>query len=67
VHVHNETPTPCTTATDGSDGVQAHLPPRALCLRDFLRLSLSNTLSDLWHAREQGVLLSSLGASSGSA
>jgi len=63
VHVHNETPHAVYNRyRREAMAFKRIFPHERFGLRDFLRLSLSNTLSDLWHAREQGVLLSSLGS-----
>ncbi|MBI3169864.1 MAG: glycosyltransferase family 2 protein [Chloroflexi bacterium] len=61
VHIHNETP----------HGVYNRYRREAMALRriypeanfnfyDFLRLTITNILSDLWHAAREGVLLKSL-------
>ena len=63
VHVHNETPHAVYNRyRREAMAFKRIFPHERFGLRDFLRLSLSNTLSDLWHARGQGVLLGSLGS-----
>ena len=63
VHVHNETPHAVYNRyRREAMAFKRIFPHERFGLRDFLRLSLSNTLSDLWHARGQGVLPRSLGS-----
>jgi glycosyltransferase involved in cell wall biosynthesis len=57
VHVHNETPRGVYNRyRREAMAFKRIFPHERFHLWDFLRLSLSNIVSDLWHAAQQGVL-----------
>ena len=63
IHVHDETPRAVYNRyRREAMAFKRIFPQEHFGLRDFLRLSLSNILSDLYHAGQQGVLLRSLGS-----
>lgn len=63
IHVHNETPRAVYNRyRREAMAFKRIFPQEHFGLRDFLRLSLSNIFSDMWHAARQGVLLRSLGS-----
>jgi glycosyltransferase involved in cell wall biosynthesis len=61
VHVHDETPRGVYNRyRREAMAFKRIFPHERFVLRDFLRLSLSNIASDVWHAARQGVLWISL-------
>jgi len=63
VHVHNETVRGVYNRYRREAMAFKHIfPHEHFGLRDFLRLSLTNIASDLWHAARQGILWHSLGS-----
>ncbi|HEY5671350.1 MAG TPA: glycosyltransferase family 2 protein, partial [Anaerolineales bacterium] len=63
IHVHNETPRAVYNRyRREAMAFKRIFPQEHFGLRDFLRLSLSNIFSDMWHAARQGVLFRSLGS-----
>ena len=61
IHVHNETPRAVYNRyRREAMAFKRIFPQEHFGLRDFLRLSLSNIFSDMWHAARQGVVLRSL-------
>lgn len=61
VHVHNETPHGVYNRYRREAMALRKIYPEAhFSLYDFLRLTLANVASDLWHAARQGILLKNL-------